>query len=205
VLAHEDISKESARQRAREALARVGMGSPDERLKSYPHQFSGGMRQRVAIAIALLNKSDIIIADEPTTALDVTIQSQILFEMQSLLKEQNIALIWITHDLTVVAGLARRICVMYAGMIVESGLTSDVLDRPLNPYTKGLVDSVPSKNRKNVRLYQIPGMTPSLLNLPTGCSFAPRCSRARPRCNREMPGETISEDGRMVRCHYPYK
>ncbi len=126
----------------------VGIASPDERLRAYPHQFSGGMRQRVAIAIALLHKPKLIVADEPTTALDVTIQGQILFEMQRLCRESNTALIWITHDLAVVAGLADRIAVMYAGRIVEMGRTADIIERPMHPYTKGLIGSVPSQNTR---------------------------------------------------------
>ena len=173
------MSRESALARCREALARVGIPSPDERLLGYPHQFSGGMRQRVAIAIALLNKPDLIIADEPTTALDVTIQGQILFEMQKLCRESGTGLIWITHDLSVVAGLADEVCVMYAGRIVESGIVDEVLERPLHPYTRGLIDSVPSRNTPGRPLAQIPGMTPSLAAAwATGCAFRERCPRA---------------------------
>jgi peptide/nickel transport system ATP-binding protein len=146
ILAHDDVGEAAALARARDALARVGIPSPDERLRAYPHQFSGGMRQRVAIAIALLNKPDLIIADEPTTALDVTIQGQILYEVQKLARETGTALVWITHDLSVVAGLADRVCVMYAGRIVEQGTTAQVLDTPAHPYTQGLLDSVPSRN-----------------------------------------------------------
>src|SRR5207248_4276813 len=134
----------------------------------YPHQFSGGMRQRVAIAIALLNGPALIIADEPTTALDVTIQGQILFEMQRLARDSGAALIWITHDLSVIAGLADRICVMYAGRIVEQGTTIDVLSAPRHPYTRGLLDSVPGSALPHQRLRQIRGMTPSLLELAPG-------------------------------------
>ena len=158
VLAHESISKDDARQRARDVLGQVGIASPDERLRSYPHQFSGGMRQRVAIAIALLNKPDLIVADEPTTALDVTIQGQILYEVQKLCSQTGTALIWITHDLSVVAGLADDICVMYAGRIVEQGSVNSVLDKPMHPYTNGLISSVPSRNKRGVPLAQIPGM-----------------------------------------------
>ena len=168
-----------------QALERVGIPSPESRLRSYPHQFSGGMRQRVAIAIALLNKPKLIIADEPTTALDVTIQAQILYEAQKLCRESGTALIWITHDLSVVAGLADRICVMYAGRIVEQGTVDEVLDAPLHPYTHGLIGSVPSRNRRGAPLAQIPGMTPALLNLPPGCAFRSRCPRAAPACIEE--------------------
>ena len=152
VLAHEHVSRAAARERARDALARVGIASPDERLAAYPHQFSGGMRQRVAIAIALLNKPDLIIADEPTTALDVTIQGQILYEMQTLCRESGTALIWITHDLSVIAGLADTVSVMYAGRIVEQGTVAQVLEAPRHPYTRGLIDSAPSRNRRGAPL-----------------------------------------------------
>jgi peptide/nickel transport system ATP-binding protein len=205
VLAHHKVSKESALARAREALAQVGIASPDERLKSYPHQFSGGMRQRVAIAIALLNKPDLIIADEPTTALDVTIQGQILFEMQKLCRESGTALIWITHDLSVIAGLADDVAVMYAGRIVEYGSVDDVLDRSLHPYTHGLIGSVPSRNVRGRPLQQIPGMTPSLLKVGAGCAFRERCSRATAECET-MPGmsQPLAHANHAVRCFHPH-
>jgi peptide/nickel transport system ATP-binding protein len=196
------VSREEARQRCRDALGQVGIPSPDERLKAYPHQFSGGMRQRVAIAIALLNKPDLIIADEPTTALDVTIQGQILFEAQKLCRETGTALIWITHDLAVVAGLADKICVMYAGRIVEQGGIGDVLDRPVHPYTRGLLGSVPGQNNRGQRLFQIPGMTPSLLNLPQGCAFQSRCPNVDGACQAE-PEIAEPVPGRQVRCFHP--
>jgi peptide/nickel transport system ATP-binding protein len=203
ILAHEETSAATARERAREALARVGIPSPDERLAAYPHQFSGGMRQRVAIAIALLNRPDVIIADEPTTALDVTIQGQILFEMQKLTQETGTALIWITHDLSVIAGLADRVCVMYAGRIVEQGTAEAVLGSPRHPYTRGLLDSVPSNNARGARLTQIPGMTPSLLNLPPGCPFRERCPRAAPDCAIDPAVVALELGGRTIRCHHP--
>jgi peptide/nickel transport system ATP-binding protein len=203
ILAHERTSPAAARARARDALARVGIPSPDARLAAYPHQFSGGMRQRVAIAIALLNRPDLVIADEPTTALDVTIQGQILYEMQKLTRETGTALIWITHDLSVIAGLADRVCVMYAGRIVEQGSASAVLGSPRHPYTRGLLDSVPSNHVRGARLAQIPGMTPSLLELPPGCPFRERCARARPDC-AITPEVTLLEDcARSIRCHHP--
>jgi len=204
ILAHESVGEAAALARARDALARVGIPSPDERLKAYPHQFSGGMRQRVAIAIALLNKPDLIIADEPTTALDVTIQGQILYEVQKLARETGTALVWITHDLSVVAGLADRVCVMYAGRIVEQGTTGQVLDTPAHPYTQGLLDSVPSRNVRGARLKQIPGMTPSLIGLPPGCAFRERCSRADAEC-AEAPAMVVATDDplRGRRCHHP--
>jgi peptide/nickel transport system ATP-binding protein len=201
VLAHERVTHAAARSRAIEALTRVGIASANERLAQYPHQFSGGMRQRVAIAIALLHRPQLIIADEPTTALDVTVQGQILYEMQKLTRESGTALIWITHDLAVVAGLADRIAVMYAGRIVELGDAADVLDAPLHPYTRGLLDSVPAATAPGQRLRQISGTTPSLVRLPAGCAFRERCPRAREAC-REMPVVT-RVDERAVRCHFP--
>jgi peptide/nickel transport system ATP-binding protein len=203
VRAHQNVDSRAALKIAREALERVGIPSPESRLRSYPHQFSGGMRQRVAIAIALLNKPQLIIADEPTTALDVTIQAQILYEAQKLCRESGTALIWITHDLSVVAGLADRICVMYAGRIVEQGSVDEVLDKPLHPYTQGLIGSVPSRNRRGSPLAQIPGMTPALLDLPPGCAFRSRCPRAAPRCVNETTLEPSGNNGRLVRCFYP--
>jgi peptide/nickel transport system ATP-binding protein len=142
--AHQKVGKREARERVIAALSAVGIAAPEERLAAYPHQFSGGMRQRVCIAIALLNRPDLIICDEPTTALDVTIQAQILSEMQTLCRERGTALIWITHDLSIVAGLADRVAVMYAGRIVESGSTAEVIDDPRHPYTRGLIDSTPA-------------------------------------------------------------
>ena len=203
VLAHQKVSRKVAWERARDVLGQAGIPSPEERMKSYPHQFSGGMRQRVAIAIALLNKPDLIIADEPTTALDVTIQAQILYETQRLCRETGTAMIWITHDLAVVAGLAKRLCVMYAGKIVESGSIDQVLDSPMHPYTKGLIGSIPSHNRRGEPLTQIPGTTPSFLNLPEGCAFRERCECADPACS-EPPGLQNYEAGHQVRCFSPY-
>ncbi len=182
ITAHEPVSQRAARARARDALAAVGIASPDERLKAYPHQFSGGMRQRVAIAIALLHRPQLVIADEPTTALDVTIQSQILAEVQTLSAETGTALIWITHDLSVIAGLADRIAVMYAGRIVEEGPVEAVLGAPLHPYTRGLIGSLPTRQRRGAPLTQIPGMPPSPVDRPPGCPFAPRCARADAAC-----------------------
>ena len=202
VHAHARVSNAEARARSRDALGMVGIPSPEERLSAYPHQFSGGMRQRVAIAIALLHRPDLIIADEPTTALDVTIQAQILAEVQKLARDNGTALIWITHDLTVVAGLADRIAVMYAGRIVETGSVEDVLDRPMHPYTAGLIGSVPSRNKRGTRLRQIPGMTPQLINLPPGCAFRTRCGRATPECEADPP-ETNPTPDRALRCFHP--
>jgi peptide/nickel transport system ATP-binding protein len=199
IQAHEKVTTKAARARARDALATVGIPAPDERLTTYPHQLSGGMRQRVAIAIALLNRPKLIIADEPTTALDVTIQAQILYEVQKLCRETGTALIWITHDLAVVSGLADRISVMYAGRVVESGATVDVIQRPGHPYTEGLIHSIPTRETHGSLLAQIPGMTPSLLNLPKGCSFRPRCPRATEVC-LEVPPVVPVAPGQISRC-----
>jgi peptide/nickel transport system ATP-binding protein len=201
VRAHQDVDRGKAFQLAKEALQRVGIASPEERLRSYPHQFSGGMRQRVAIAIAMLNRPRLIVADEPTTALDVTIQAQILYEAQKLCRESGTALIWITHDLSVVAGLADRICVMYAGRIVEAGAVDEVLDAPLHPYTQGLIGSVPSRNRRGTPLAQIPGMMPALTELPPGCAFRARCARAAAACTEEPSLQKHKKH--LVRCFHP--
>jgi peptide/nickel transport system ATP-binding protein len=202
IQAHEKIAAGAARARAREALAMVGIPSPQERLLAYPHQLSGGMRQRVAIAIAMLNRPRLIIADEPTTALDVTIQAQILHEVQKLCRETRTAMLWITHDLAVVSGLADRIAVMYAGRIVETGAAAEVIGAPIHPYTQGLIDSIPSRRTHGTRLRQIPGMTPSLLHLPQGCAFRPRCPRAGDDC-LQAPPVVQRGPGRTLRCWYP--
>ena len=199
-------STTAMRARAIDRLAKVGIGSPEERLAAYPHQLSGGMRQRVAIAIALLNDPDLIVCDEPTTALDVTIQAQILAEMQALIRSSNLALIWITHDLAVVAGLADRVAVMYAGRIVESGTTAQILESPRHPYTAGLIASTPAAAARRTvqdrRLEQIPGSPPSLANLPEGCSFRPRCPHAQADCVNEPPS-VVDASGRSLRCFHP--
>lgn len=202
ILAHENISKSVARQRARDALGMVGISSPDERLRAYPHQFSGGMRQRVVIAIAMLHAPAIIIADEPTTALDVTIQAQILYEMQKLRQNHSVSIIWITHDLSVISALADRVCVMYAGTLVEQGPIDDVLDYPTHPYTKGLIQSVPSRNLAGQRLAQIPGVMPTMIDPAPGCRFMGRCEYAEENCINE-PQLTWPTNSRQVRCHYP--
>jgi peptide/nickel transport system ATP-binding protein len=203
ILAHQQIPRQAALERAREALARVGMPAPDAQLEAYPHQLSGGMRQRVAIAIALLNRPDLIIADEPTTALDVTLQGQILYEMQTLSAETGAALIWITHDLSVIAGLADRVCVMYAGRIVEQGATADVLGAPRHPYTRGLLDSVPGNAAPREKLRQIPGMPPSLSELPPGCAFRPRCLYATAECAQTPEMRSFGAIGQTIRCFHP--
>jgi peptide/nickel transport system ATP-binding protein len=202
ILAHERVGEPAARARCIEALARVGIASAPERLRQYPHQFSGGMRQRVAIAIALLNRPSLIIADEPTTALDVTVQGQILHEMQQLVRDAGTALIWITHDLAVIAGLADRVAVMYAGRIVEEGPVDRVLDAPAHHYTRGLLDAVPANNARGQRLRQIAGMTPSLLRLPAGCAFRDRCEAASARCAQPVELRPLSPS-RRVRCVHP--
>ena len=203
VLAHHRVSRADALARARAVLVQVGIASPDARLGAYPHQFSGGMRQRVAIAIALLNAPDLIIADEPTTALDVTIQGQILFEMQKLTRETGAALIWITHDLSVIAGLADRVCVMYAGRIVEQGTTADVIGTPRHPYTRGLLDSVPGQSWLQKRLHPIPGMTPSLLDIGLGCAFRARCAYATAVCAETPQMTPIGAHEHGLRCFHP--
>lgn len=202
ITAHEIVAEDEALERAHDALASVGIPHPEERLRDYPHQFSGGMRQRVAIAIALLHNPALIIADEPTTALDVTIQGQILAVVQRLVAERGTSLLWITHDLSVVAGLAHRVAVMYAGRIVEEGPVDQVLDHPMHPYTAGLIASLPSHNRRGTRLAQIPGMAPPAHDRPTGCSFRPRCARATAECEQDPPATTPAQ-GRSLRCFNP--
>ncbi len=202
IQAHAKVSNKVARDRARDMLGKVGIPSPEERLQAYPHQFSGGMRQRVAIATAMLNKPELIIADEPTTALDVTVQAQILYEVRKLCRESGTALIWITHDIALISGLADRIAVMYAGRVVETGLVRDVIAAPRHPYTAGLMGSVPSNNPRGKPLRQIPGMTPSLSNLPKGCAFAPRCERATVTC-QQVPQESPVGAEHKVRCFHP--
>ncbi len=202
IQAHEKVTRKEAWVRARDGLAQVGIPSPEQRLRAYPHQLSGGMRQRVAIAIAFLNDPDLLIADEPTTALDVTIQAQIVHVAQTLCRERGTALIWITHDLAVVAGLADRIAVMYAGRIVEAGQTDDVIDNPRHPYTIGLLGSVPSANRRGQKLTQIPGMTPNMLALPEGCAFGDRCTHRSDLCV-SPPQISIDDSGHEIRCFHP--
>jgi peptide/nickel transport system ATP-binding protein len=201
VQAHIRASDRAARELVASTLTRVGIPDAAARLDAYPHEFSGGMRQRAAIATALLHGPELIIADEPTTALDVSIQAQILAEMKALAKGSGTALIWISHDLATVSSLADRVLVMYAGRIVESGPVSAVLSAPLHPYTRGLLDSLPAAARPGERLNQIPGSTPSLLSLPPGCPFAPRCPRATEACRADPP--VVTRPGRMALCHHP--
>jgi len=199
--AHERTKGRGVRALCLETLAKVGIPDPVSRFKAFPHQLSGGMRQRVAIAIALLHRPALIIADEPTTALDVSVQAQIIHEMRELVRMSGTAMIWITHDLATVSSLADDILVMYAGKVVEAGPTRAILKAPRHPYTRGLLDSVPSRNPRGVDLPQIRGTTPSLLDLPQGCPFAPRCQAASPACDVAPVLETGG--GRMVRCHHP--
>jgi peptide/nickel transport system ATP-binding protein len=201
VCAHSPLNRKQAWELLRDTLGMMGIPSPEDRLLAYPHQLSGGMRQSVAIAIAMLHRPDLIIADEPTTALDVTIQAQILSEVQNLARLHDTALIWITHDLSIIAGLADEVAVMHAGRIVEHGKVDAVRDRPLHPYTSGLIGSLPSNNQRGQRLRQIPGMTPNLLTLPAGCPFAARCSRASAACE-QSPETTQPLPQRLVRCFH---
>jgi peptide/nickel transport system ATP-binding protein len=201
VRAHRRASPADARGDALSALERVGTAAAADRLRAYPHQLSGGMRQRVAIAIAMLNKPDLIIADEPTTALDVTTQAQIIQELKELCRASGTALVWITHDLAVIAEIADRVAVMYAGSIVESGPVGEVLGEPLHPYTAGLLGSVPSLNRGARRLPQISGSVQSAF-ARTGCRFAPRCARATEACDAP-PAERELVPGRWARCFHP--
>ena len=200
VQAHRPVSRAVARDRALAALQRVGIAAPEQRLACYPHQLSGGMRQRVAIAIALLNEPELIIADEPTTALDVTVQGQILAEMQKICERSGTALIWVTHDLSVVAGLADEVGVMYAGRMVEHGSTEQVLNAPMHPYTQGLIASVPTLDSRGARLPQIRAAEAPRANDP-GCGFRPRCHRASAHCAQE-PLLLPRPDGRQLRCYH---
>jgi oligopeptide/dipeptide ABC transporter ATP-binding protein len=188
ILAHQDISKDAAMTRAIELLAKVGIPNPAERVNNYPHEFSGGMRQRAVIAIAMANDPEVILADEPTTALDVTVQAQVLDSLRTALSETGAALLLITHDLGVIAGLADRVLVMYAGRPVETGTAEDVFYRPSMPYTLGLLGSLPRLDGDGTeRLRQIPGSPPSMLGDRTGCPFAPRCPLAADICREVEP------------------
>ena len=184
---HTDLTDKQADARAEELLTLVGIPDAAQRLKNFPHELSGGMRQRVMIAIALACSPKIIIADEPTTALDVTIQAQIIEIIKDLREKLNTAVIWITHDLGVVAGLADRVVVMYGGKVVEQALVKDLYARPQHPYTQGLLNSLPRLDMKGQELTTIEGQPPSLRAAPTGCSFAPRCQYAHDRCWSEIP------------------
>ena len=201
VRVHDPVSKRAAWDRAGDALETVGIPAARERLHAYPHQLSGGMRQRVAIAMALLHGPAVILADEPTTALDVSIQGQILAEVRRLADETGTAVVWVSHDLAVVSSLADEICVMYAGRIVESGPAEAVIARPRHPYTEGLIRSVPSLHEPGGRLPQIPGSAPQPSRLPEGCPFRPRCARATARC--AAPPPRVEAGGHAALCHHP--
>lgn len=201
ILLHTDKNKEQARARAKELLELVGINEPEKRLKQYPHELSGGMRQRVMIAIALACEPKLLIADEPTTALDVTIQAQILELMMELKEKLGMAIIMITHDLGVVASMCDRIAVMYAGRIVEYGTTDDIFYNPKHEYTKGLLKSIPRLDAKeHERLVPIEGTPIDLLNPPAGCPFAPRCSNCMKICLREMAPVTTFDDVHYTQC-----
>lgn len=184
---HTPASKSEAKERAVELLDIVGIPDAHQRVKNYPHEMSGGMRQRVMIAMALACNPQIIIADEPTTALDVTIQAQIIDQMRKLRKDFGTAIVWITHDLAVVAGLVDRVIVMYGGRIVEEATVDEIYARPAHPYTQGLLKSLPRLDQRGHELTSIEGQPPNMLNEPVGCSFAPRCGYAFDRCHTEIP------------------
>ena len=203
LILHKGMSKKAAWARTVELLELVGIPHPESRVKDYPHQFSGGMRQRVMIAMALANDPDILIADEPTTALDVTIQAQILELMESLQKRTGSAIILITHDLGVVADMADNVLVMYAGRPAEYGTVDELFYRPLHPYTWGLMDSLPEYGvDEKSTLCPIKGQPPSLINVPSGCPFHPRCPFAQPRCTTDVPEYRIIEGTHGVACHF---
>ena len=203
VLLHRDVSRAEARQRSLELLKAVGIPRADKRIDDYPHQFSGGMRQRVMIAMALINEPDLLIADEPTTALDVTTQAQILNLMLKLQEEFNTAIIMITHDLGVVAEIADDVVVMYAGRVAEEGTVDEIFSRPHHPYTWGLLGSLPRLDADVERLVQIQGQPPSLLNPPRGCRFHPRCPYVMDVCKSTEPQLAPVPDspGHLQACH----
>jgi peptide/nickel transport system ATP-binding protein len=200
ITAHQTMGKAEALAEARRLLAQVQISDADRRLKQYPHEFSGGMRQRIVIAISLLTSPALIIADEPTTALDVTIQAEIMDLLLELCRDEDMGLLLITHDLAVVSEVTQKIAVMYAGRIVEMGTTRDVVDRPEHPYTKGLIGALPQSCGKGQKLKQIPGIMPSLAKLPSGCSFHPRCELCQDICKREVPLPETKASGRQVAC-----
>ncbi len=203
ILHRPEMSKAERRAKCIELLKAVGIPKPEERLKSYPFQLSGGMRQRVVIAIALSIEPKLLIADEPTTALDVTIQAQILRLMTKLVKEQGTSLILITHDLAVVSENADRIAVMYCGKLVEHASRDELIHQARHPYTVGLLKCIPRLRSTRPRLPHIPGMVPSMLNLPQGCYFADRCPRCQDKCRKVQPQLTEHTPDHFVACHYP--
>lgn len=197
---HRGLSRAAARKECIAMLGKVGIPSPDKRIDQYPHQYSGGMRQRVMIAMALLCKPQLLIADEPTTALDVTIQAQIMELIDELKKELNMGVILITHDLGVVAGTTDRVAVMYAGRIVEQGTTDEVFASPKHPYTRGLMRSIPRLDQHQPVLTAIPGLPPDLSALPSGCPFHPRCDAVTDRCKQDYPEIVEFGTGRWSAC-----
>jgi len=200
IMTHMKLSKKEALKRTIEMLDTVGIPSPKERANDYPHQMSGGMRQRVMTAMALACRPELLIADEPTTALDVTIQAQILELLYQMREKFNMAVLLITHDLGVVSEAADRVIVMYCGQIVEEADVKSLFANPMHPYTLGLLRSIPRlEDESDEHLYMIKGMVPDPLNMPVGCPFSDRCDRCMERCHREMP-ELLEQDGRRVRC-----
>jgi peptide/nickel transport system ATP-binding protein len=204
VQAHHDISKRAARDRSIELLGTVGIPHPEQRVDNYPHELSGGMRQRIVIAIAMANNPDVIIADEPTTALDVTVQAQVLEALEAAREKTGAALVLITHDLGVIAGHADRVCVMYAGKLVEKGTIDDVFYQPRMPYSLGLLGSLPRLDEvERERLTPIVGSPPSLVNLPPGCPFTPRCPLAQDICETDEPDLFVTDSASHVAaCHF---
>jgi len=201
VVLHQRVRPREARGRAVEMLRAVGIPTPERRADSFPHELSGGMRQRAMVAMALSCNPRLLIADEPTTALDVTIQAQVLEVMASLRARFHTSLLFITHDLGIVANIADRVAVMYLGKIVETGSVRQILREPLHPYTQGLMGSIPAINdRKGKRLVPIDGIVPSAYKIPEGCAFAPRCPRVMERCRRDRPGLLETAGGRNVAC-----
>jgi peptide/nickel transport system ATP-binding protein len=201
VLVHNKVGGAEAKRRALELLDTVGIPNPRQRLDAYPHELSGGMKQRVVIAIAMANNPDVIIADEPTTALDVTVQAQVLEALEAARRATGAALVLITHDLGVIAGHAERLCVMYAGRLVETGSVDDIFYAPRMPYTMGLLGSLPRIDTKN-RLTPISGAPPSLLNMPPGCPFSPRCPLFAARCEEQEPALYHIGAGHGAACHF---
>ncbi len=200
VLLHTNRTKKEAKARAIEMLTLVGVNEPEKRIKQYPHELSGGMRQRVMIAMALACEPDILIADEPTTALDVTIQAQILELMQDLQKKLGMAIIMVTHDLGVIASMCDEIIVMYGGRVCERGSADDIFYRPAHEYTKGLLRSIPTAANSQERLVPIGGTPINLLNMPKGCAFCPRCDEAMKICLDEVPEEMPVGEGHLAAC-----